>query len=120
VRDALTLFDEFGAIWHAPAPALVDALRRRDWHTLFLTQRGLWPGSGLELFGHALMEQLALAPRKGLTAHFAVGDPLAWSASDWAAKPFLPCPVSGVPGWWPGNDDPDFLADIQVFRPARP
>ncbi|MFS2054393.1 DUF3025 domain-containing protein, partial [Variovorax sp. CT11-76] len=37
-----------------------------------------------------------------------------------AAKPFVPLPVLGVPGWWAGNEAPDFYADAQVFRPARP
>lgn len=119
-RDALTLFDEFGALWPDPPAALVDALRRRDWAALCLTQREAWREARFELVGHALLEQLAVAPRKGLTAHVALGDPATWTAGDWAAKPFLPCPVSAVPGWWPGNDDPAFLADSKVFRPRRP
>jgi len=32
----------------------------------------------------------------------------------------VPLPVLGVPGWWAGNEAPDFYADAQVFRPARP
>ena len=38
LRDALTLFDENGALLRAPA-MLAGALHRRDWHTLFVTQR---------------------------------------------------------------------------------
>lgn len=120
VRDALTLFDEFGAMWLDPPAPLVDALRRRDWHALFVTQRERWANAAPELVGHALMEQLACAPRKGLTAHVAIGDPLAWTAADWADKPFVPLPVLGIPGWWPDNEDPRFYEDSQVFRPARP
>ncbi|MNV85284.1 hypothetical protein D3C71_1792260 [compost metagenome] len=37
----------------------------------------------------------------------------------WAGKPFTPLPVLGVPGWWPANEDPQFYADPQVFRPPR-
>lgn len=68
---------------------------------------------------HALLEQLAVAPRKALTAHVLLGDPLAWSAGQWAAKPFLPLPVLGIPGWWPANEEPAFYADATVFRRAR-
>lgn len=117
LRDALTRFDEHGAVWpDAPTP-LAQALAARDWSALFVTQRALWAGARFEVFGHALLEQLAVAPRKGLTAFVALGDPLAWSPAKWAAKPFLPLPVLGVPGWWPGNEDPAFYADTRVFRP---
>lgn len=119
LRDALTLFDEFGAVWPDAPPPLADALRRRDWTALFLTHRALWESARPELFGHALLEQLATAPRKGLTAHVALGDPLAWSAADWAGKPFLPLPVLGIPGWWRANEDPSYYEDFRVFRPAR-
>jgi hypothetical protein len=82
------------------------------------------------LFGHALLEKLA-HPRKPITAHvyrapapdgsldaldrWAAGD---LSAAKLAAKPFVPLPVLGVPGWWGGNEDFSFYDDAQVFRPA--
>jgi hypothetical protein len=28
-------------------------------------------------------------------------------------------PVLGVPGWWVGNEAPDFYCDDAVFRPAQ-
>jgi Protein of unknown function (DUF3025) len=118
VRDALTLFDENGALWpDAPAP-LAQALAARDWHALFITHRVLWQQHRFEVFGHALLEQLAVAPRKGLTAHVLLADPLALTAAQWAINPFLPLPVLGIPGWWPANENPAFYADQQVFRPA--
>lgn len=116
LRDALTLFDESGAMLQAPAN-LVDALRRRDWRSLFVTHRADWRQAQFEVFGHALLEKLALAPRKALTAHVLVGEPLDLSPQDWAAKPFCPLPVLGLPGWWPANDDPAFYDDAAVFRP---
>ena len=119
LRDALTLFDEHGALWPDPPPALARALGARDWPALFVTHRALWRDTRFEVFGHALLEQLASAPRKALTAFVALGDPLAWSAEQWAAKPFLPLPVLGIPGWWPANEDPAFYADSKVFRPQR-
>ena len=125
VRDALTLFDENGAWWQAPA-VLADALRRRDWHTLFIRHRTAWQDSRLTLFGHALLEKLT-QPRKAITAHvwpvqegvdaqdFLVRtlDPAAL-----AARPCLALPVLGVPQWWPANQQPGFYADPRVFRPA--
>ncbi len=125
VRDALTLFDENAALWAAP-PALANALRRRDWHALFVTHRNAWAASPPPLlFGHALLEKL-VHPRKPITAHVwmvpsdapheqgALGS---LSADALAGKPFLPLPVLGVPGWWPGNEEPGFYDDAAVFRP---
>ena len=122
LRDALTLFDESGALLCGP-PALIDALiealRRRDWRDLFIGQRDHWAQARLSIFGHALLEKLATAPRKALTAQVLIGDPLAMTPADWASKPFLPLPVLGVPGWWPANEEPGFYDDAAVFRPLR-
>lgn len=119
VRDALTLFDENGALWLDAPASLAQALAARDWHALFITQRALWQQQRrFEVFGHALLEQLATAPRKGLTAHVLLADPLTLSPAQWAAKPFLPLPVLGIPGWWPANEEPAFYDDGQVFRRA--
>lgn len=119
LRDALTLFDENGACWpDCPAP-IAEAWRRRDWKAMFIEHRALWATSRPRLFGHALLEQLALAPRKGLCAHVLLADPLGLDESAWATKPFLPLPVLGVPGWWPANESPGFYDDATVFRPLR-
>jgi Protein of unknown function (DUF3025) len=121
VRDALTLFDENAALLQAPQ-ALVDALRSRDWATLFVTRRALWADARLTLFGHALLEKLN-SPRKAITAHVwllpesaDVALPDLLTPERLAARPFLPLPVLGVPGWWPGNEDAAFYADTSVFR----
>jgi hypothetical protein len=118
LRDALTLFDENGALWPDAPPALAQALAARDWQALFATHRALWQAHRFEVFGHALLEQLSAAPRKGLTAHVLLADPLVLTAAQWADKPFLPLPVLGIPGWWAANEDPAFYQDKQVFRPA--
>ena len=118
LRDALTLFDENGALLDAP-PALIVLLRQRDWRRLFITQRALWRQARLTIVGHALLEQLTVAPRKSLTAHVLLGDALQLDAADWKGKPFLPLPVLGVPDWWPANEDAAFYDDASVFRPAR-
>ncbi|HET8745993.1 MAG TPA: DUF3025 domain-containing protein [Ramlibacter sp.] len=130
VRDAVTVFDENGALLQAP-PALWQALRERAWHRLFVQLRPLWREAQLLVFGHALLEQLA-APRKGLTAHvWCAAQPLepgadadAWLASQCraevlAGKPFTPLPVLGVPGWWPQNENFSFYDDSHVFRPRK-
>jgi len=120
VRDALTLFDENGAWWQAP-PVLHEALRMRDWHALFITHRAAWRNAGFTVFGHALLEKL-LVPRKNITAHL-------WAAARapqvddiapamLSAKPFLPLPVMGIPGWCAANGSPTFYDDASVFRPS--
>lgn len=130
VRDAITVFDENGALLDAPAP-LWEALVARQWRRLFVDLRPLWDQARVVLFGHALLEKLA-APRVDMTAHvWCAPAPLsrldqadAWlaaalTADRLAAKPFVPLPVLGVPGWWPANADPAFYDNARVFRPAR-
>lgn len=126
VRDALTLFDENGALLQAP-PGLVAALRQRDWQALFVGRRAAWADARLTLFGHALLEKL-MAPRKAITAHVWLvpegADPQAFllealTPGLLASQPPLPLPVLGVPGWWPDNEADDFYADPGVFRPLK-
>lgn len=125
LRDALTLFDENGAVLDAP-PALWQALVARDWHTLFVAQRGLWSEARLLLFGHALLEKL-VTPRKPITAHVLLTHDLtgvddvrmarALDARELERKPFAPLPVLVVPGWCEENEAASFYDDPQVFRP---
>ena len=144
VRDALTVFDENGALFVAP-PALWDALIAMDWQRLFVTLRPLWQQARLIPFGHALLEKL-VQPRKPITAHvylasftikniainsintpsdtcfYALLDELTaadLSAEKFATKPFTPLPVLGIPTWWSANEDPDFYKDDTVFRRPR-
>ena len=116
-RDALTLFDENGALWPAPPPPLAAALRQRDWHALFITHRALWRGAEPLLVGHALLEKL-LRPRKAIAAHLWCL-PIDADARRLVDGPHLPLPVLGVPGWWPANETPGFYVDAAVFRPLR-
>ncbi len=130
LRDALTVFDENGAVLWAPAP-LWEALQARDWLRLFVHLRPLWAEARLVLFGHALLEKLN-SPRKPIVAHVyqaqkaieSIANLDAWLATKidaqrWACKPFTPLPVLGVPGWWAANESADFYADPQVFRAPR-
>lgn len=137
LRDALTLFDENGALLDGPAP-LCEALLARDWRSLFITRRELWNEARIVVFGHALLEKLATSPRKALTAHVLLAPPGhrrgadasadflddgAWAAAvdrPWlATKPFAPMPVLGIPGWCPENANFSFYDDSDVFRPRR-
>ena len=130
LRDALTVFDENGAVLQAP-DALWEALRARDWQRLFIDLRPLWNQARLVLFGHALLEKLVF-PRKPMVAHVYkapeaiefIANLDAWLAREiqvqpWSGKPYTPLPVLGVPRWWPANAAPGFYADAQVFRPLR-
>ena len=127
VRDAITLFDENGALLDAP-PKLWSALLERDWPRLFVDLRPLWSQARLLVFGHALLEKL-VTPRKGLTAHvwrfplrcdsLAAADTALSaqiSAALLAGKPFTPLPLLGIPGWCPGNEQLCFYDDARVFR----
>lgn len=117
LRDALTLFDENGA-WVDLPPPLAAALARHDWHALFVDGAPLWPQAQVRVLGHALLEQLATAPRKGLTAHAWLDDPLVCDTARWRTRPWWPLPLAGIPGWWSGGvQDAAFYADTGVFRP---
>lgn len=131
LRDALTVFDENGAVLLAPE-ALWQALQARQWHRLFVELRPLWRQAQLHIVGHALLEQL-VRPRKPLTAHVyrphrpwdGAQEVDAWLAEDLepqhlADKPFTPLPVLGIPGWWAENENFSFYDDSFVFRSARP
>ena len=130
VRDAITVFDENGALLDAP-PALWQALLAREWRRLFVDLRPLWAEARLLVFGHALLEKL-VSPRKDLTAHVwhepcPLGDPAgvdAWlagraTAERLAGKPFTPLPVLGIPGWCAENENFSFYDDSLVFRPRK-
>ena len=128
LRDALTLFDENAALLCAP-PVMWQALQHKQWHELFVTHLASWQHTQLVLFGHALLEKL-MKPYKGITAHV-LCLPMPELTSDkeldaWLCqqltpewlqtKPFVPLPLSGIPGWWPGNEVPVFFEDKKVFR----
>lgn len=129
VRDAITVFDENGALLDAP-PAIWEALLARDWPRLFIDLRPLWAQARIIVFGHALLEKL-VQPRKDITAHVwrfqcpsgPMGEVDRWlagqlAARSLAAKPFAPLPVMGIPGWSPENEHLSFYDDALVFRPA--
>jgi len=139
VQDALTIFDEGGAIVVSRDPELVALLQRFAWKELFWTyRRRVECDMRFFLFGHALYEK-ALTPYKGMTAKcvlldvatdFFVLPPQAQiekvdrEAANWfndldgGLRPAMlaPLPILGVPGWSPENSDPSFYDDKRYFR----
>lgn len=144
LRDALTLFDENGAILETTDPTLAEALKNHDWPFLFIRSRSCW-GSAVRVavFGHALFEKLE-SPRLDLCAHARVrllpadcwqrleglseferrADRDAWLADDIEQglrlpSDLSPLPVMGIPGWHSDNAHSDFYNNQRVFRARR-
>ncbi|TXL68898.1 DUF3025 domain-containing protein [Zeimonas arvi] len=140
LRDAITLFDESGALFLADDEGAIASLRGFDWRGLFVARRETFASRVRVLVvGHALLEKLQ-SPYKALCAHalpvamalddVAPGRPDALDRLDAAVAATLdagalarerlaPLPLLGIPGWWPGNEDPAFYNDASVFRPGR-
>ncbi|MDP2827483.1 MAG: DUF3025 domain-containing protein [Sulfuricellaceae bacterium] len=137
-RDALTLFDESGVVILYSDESLADLIRDFRWKELFWARR-LEVSSNMRfmVFGHSLYEK-ALKPYIGLTGKallIKVGadyfnQPSATQVSkadEMIARAFdkngpyaclRPLPLLGVPGWWAGNESPDFYENTGYFRPA--
>jgi len=140
IRDAATLWDENLAVVAVSGDgAILNTLMRgHDWQGLFIRHRQEWSLNWpVFVFGHALLEKLA-TPFKSITAHTLVipivhptwadvDRALSLKLANLASAPehfttqlFSPLPLMGIPEWHPGNAQPDFYDDPQVFRPARP
>ena len=138
-RDALTLFDESGAIVVSDDAALLEDLRAFRWKRLFSERRARVRASlRVYVVGHALMEK-ALRPYVGMTAHalaivvdrelvdapparqLASLDTLAAAeiARLDAPQTLTPLPVLGIPGWWRENEAESFYDNEGYFRPRR-
>jgi len=142
-RDAATIFDENAALLvvenSVKGDELIAALRQHKWQSAFLTQRDKFNHCAkVWSFGHALMEKL-VNPYKAITAHTWVVRvesahftrsrdeglrEIDESVSDilktltLTTGDYTPLPVLGIPGWWL-DQDADFYADRDVFRPPR-
>jgi hypothetical protein len=137
VSDAATLFDESGLILAGPDESLGHLLADRQWGRAFVEHRPAWREVRAYVIGHAVLEKL-LAPWPGITAKClfvrmetpADESSYATAADETVAEiwrsgaitqpaELFPLPVLGIPGWWPANENPDFYANRNVFRPAR-
>ena len=139
VRDALTVFDENGAIVVSSASGLLDDLRAFRWKRLFVERRdAVRDAVQVCVFGHALLEK-ALKPYVGMTAHAMLlrvpqahfAQPLARQLESIDAlaavavrsmtspQALSPLPLLGFPGWWRDNEDPAFYDNAAYFRAGR-
>ena len=133
LRDALTLFDESGALLLTTDESLPEALLNHDWSTLFVQDRVSWHERARVLvFGHGLLDAMH-KPHKGLCAKVVpVSVPtLNLTPCDLQvlvtkvveqiedARNLSPLPVMGVPGWFVDSNAPGFYSDTSVYR-AKP
>lgn len=142
LRDALTLFDEGGALVLSTDDAVLDDIRGFCWKDVFWRQRARFVASTRVLvFGHAMHEKLLepfigvsalallvrVAPRalhgdqgELLRLADAVMAPLI-SDADCLRTPrdLAPLPILGVPGWFARGEDADFYDEVRYFRPGR-
>lgn len=133
LRDALTLFDESGALLLTTEWSLCTALLQHDWKTLLLDQRESWSTRArVLLLGHGLLDSMSKA-HKGLCAKVV---PVQVPSLDMelpelqrlmllvveqlrAPCNLSPLPVMGVPGWFRDSETPGFYEDSAVYR-AKP
>lgn len=133
LRDALTLFDESGALLLTTEWSLCTALLQHDWKTLLLDRRESWSARGrVLLLGHGLLDSMSKA-HKGLCAKVV---PVQVPSLDMRPPELQrlmllvveqlrgpgnlsPLPVMGIPGWFPESEAPGFYQDSAVYR-AKP
>jgi hypothetical protein len=143
LENAITLFDECGAVIVADDDRLLEEIRNHEWKTLFCKQAQVGDGElfgkhiQCYVFGHAMLEK-ALTPYLGMTTHsvlltqdrnffqktyseqlqaidLIVSD--LWSNRKiQTTKDLQPFPLLGVPGWWHEKQDAAFYANTAYFR----
>jgi DUF3025 family protein len=142
LQDALTLFDEGGAIVASCDDRLLNMVHDFNWKELFWRNRDKVRSTmRFLLFGHAIYEK-ALHPFMGITARgillkvepelleaplaeqlAALDARIAQHLGDehgvLATRDLAVVPVLGVPGWHAGNEREEFYDDTDYFRPAR-
>lgn len=133
LRDALTLFDESGALLLTTDPAKSAALLNHDWHGLFVAHHETWVQHARVLIvGHGLLDSMH-SPHKGLCAKAIPVQVPALNLSSLELQDLVlqvakeiqgpanlsPLPVMGVPGWFAASDVPGFYNDTAVYR-AKP
>lgn len=138
-ENALTLFDENGAVILCSDPSLLEAIRLFRWKHLFWERRAeLRKRLRCIVFGHALYEK-ALNPYVGMCAHGIllhceqsvldgrdeerlehVDQRLAARVTEGIASPrhLSPFPLLGLPGWF-DNDAESFYDNAAYFRSQR-
>jgi len=140
LRDALTLFDECGAVVVSDRPGILRDLAERRWRDAFLAADFI-NATAISVIGHAMLEKF-MNPYKSMCANVLyVQAPPAFLALDRQKRIELidrviadkllngsilanpaslsPLPLAGIPGWWPreGQVQDGFYLDRNVFRP---
>jgi hypothetical protein len=141
MENALTQFDECGAIIVTADAQLAQLIREFSWKELFWHHRPRLKNKlQCFVFGHAIYEK-ALKPYQGLTAH-AIVSTVAEEFFQWpmrqqlefldhfaaeafhneryaTPKSFQPFPVLGMPGWDKNNNRESYYNNVDYFRPGR-
>lgn len=132
-RDALTLFDESGALLLTNSEEKAFALLAHNWDRVFEPRNVGWHAqSRLLIFGHGLLDAMGSA-HPGLCAKAlpVVVPDLNFSAMQLQEivlgvlgqirepSDFSPLPVMGIPVWFDQSGEPGFYDNPQVFR-AKP
>ena len=133
---AMTHFDEAGVIVRVADPSLLALWDAHDWHDLFWRERAAWQDKRIDVavFGHALLEH-ALTPGKllvGKALVVAADHAVTWGAIVAALAERIasgellrdplelrPLPLSGIPGWHPGNGEEAFHRGAPCYQPLR-
>lgn len=139
IENALTLFDEGGAIIVATDDDLISLLQKFNWQELLYHKRNEFTEKAqVIIFGHSLYEK-ALNPYVGITGNAVIvkakPDFLKLSLTDQLAQldtflakkfddehwildthPFQPIPILGIPGWHEANDNIKFYENQDYFR----
>lgn len=136
LENAITLFDECGAVVISSRDDLLEMIRQHEWKKLFVDHRDSFDSEiKCIVFGHAMYEK-ALQPYLGMTTNTLLvhsADLLqggvqavdAYLANCWkqqliaSTSELRPLPVLGVPGWHTDNANPDFYNNTDYFRPRR-
>jgi len=141
VENALTLFDECGAIIVSSNTKLLKLISNFCWEELFIKHRTAFRNElDCYIFGHALYEK-SLSPYIGMTAHAILIEVdagfftldnitknkiLEEKSIDFFKKNskintrlLHPFPILGVPGWDKRNESTDFYKDTNYFRPGK-
>ncbi|WP_105189635.1 MULTISPECIES: DUF3025 domain-containing protein [unclassified Pseudoalteromonas] len=142
MRNALTLFDECAVILAVTDSSWTEAFREHQWHEVFVSRREGWQSEiRAYTFGHANYEMLT-QPFIGLTGK-ALFVPVSADifCKDLASQysylderlyemiakdrvladnsAMSPLPLLGVPHWYEDNNNADFYANTDYFRPKR-
>jgi len=142
LENALTQFDECGAIILATQPELLEMITEFEWKKLFWDNRHtLNRELKCIVFGHAIYEK-TLNPYIGMTGHsvlIPVDRDLLHKPTNTLLKlvdrilcdivttgtrinspqNFAPFPLLGIPGWHPDNSFEHFYENTQYFRSGR-